>query len=403
MSREDPQILFADPEHRARLEAGRPTWAIVDLDALDANLGVLAEAAGGVDRLLAVVKADAYGLGAGQVAAALGEAGVTWFGVASLEEGVRLRAAGIEGRILLLGGFFPVQADEIVRRDLTPALFDRDAASALAAASGGAEISVHLEVDTGMHRLGVPHGELGSFLDAIPELAPGGGLRIEGVFTHLACADEEGEEAAATTRRQLERFEAACRSLRERGHPVFLRHAANSAGLLHLPGARFDLHRTGLGLYGADPRGVREMAGVLHWCSRILHTEDLAEGERVGYGATWKAEGPRRVATLPMGYHDGFDRRLSNLGCVRIRGRRCPVAGRVSMDLLSVDVSGLEAVERGERAWLLGGPPGEDPPVGLAEMAEATGRIPYEVLCGLSPRVPRLYRRDGRIVAASID
>jgi len=393
---------FADPELERALADGRPTWALIDLDALVSNLAQVRSRLSGKAEVLAVVKADAYGMGAEPVARALEEEGVSWFGVAALEEGRLLRRAGVRGRILMLGGFFPEQGAAVVREGFTPVVFSREAVKALAIqrAPEGRPVNIHLKVDTGMGRLGVPFADLPALLDACPEMAPGGPIRIEGLMTHLARAGEEGEAALEMTRAQMGRFDEAHEILRRRGHGPLLRHAANSAASLRALDGNCELVRPGLALYGADPSGTLEMDPVLHWCSRILFLKEVQEGATVGYGATWRAPGPRRIATLPVGYHDGYDRRLSGRGVVRVGGRRCPVVGTVSMDLVTADVTGAQEAGPGRLAWLLGGPPGIDPPVGLEEMAASAQLLTYEVLCGIRRRVPRLFLRSGTVVTA---
>lgn len=396
---------FEDPQLERLLFAGRPTWAYVDLDALAANYRtVLALLPEGAD-VMAVIKADAYGLGAVPVARTLEREGAPWFGVATLEEGAALRAAGIGARILLLGSVFPEQAGVTVEAGLTPAVFSLDTLRALASAARGRSqpLPVHLKVDTGMGRLGVPWHELATFLDSATELAPGGTLRLEGVFTHLARADETAAEALAWTEEQARRFRQCREVLESRGHASLLTHSSGSAAALHGLDPGCTLARPGLALYGVDPRGSRELRPVLHWSTRILQRKELRAGDPVGYGSTWQATAACPLATLPVGYRDGYDRRLSNVGQVRIAGRRCPVVGRVSMDLVTVDLSPVPDSRPGRTVWLVGGPEGGDPPVDLAEMSSVLDCIPYEILCSLERRVPRLYLREGIVVSARLE
>jgi len=331
------------------------------------------------------------------VARTLQGAGLRWFGVASVEEGAELRRAGIEGEVLLLGGLFPEQAEAALHWRLTPAITTPGVVEALEAAARprGGKVPVHLKVDTGMGRLGIAWHEVPAFLDEVWD--PDGPLTLEGVFTHLARADED----AAYTAEQLRRLREACAALESRGHRGLLRHAANSVASLRWSDSHLDLVRPGIALFGLDPVGGGpdpELRPVLHWRTRALLVKDVPEGTTVGYGSTWRAPRRSRIATLPVGYADGYARRLGSEGIVRLRGVRCPVVGRVSMDLLTVDVTELPDLQEGEEAWLLGGPVGPDPPVTAEEMARALGTIPYEVTCRVGGRVPRLFLRDGVVI-----
>jgi alanine racemase len=369
----------------------RPTWAEVDLDALLHNLGRIRGRLG--DRpLLAVVKADAYGHGAVPVARTLEKAGVEHLGVALPEEGIELRRAGVRTPILLLGGCAPEQADLVLGHDLTAAVYRREQVEAIraAAARRGVTARVHLKVDTGMGRLGVPAGEVGAFADVFVEAA-GGRVRLEGAYSHFAVADDPRDPFTA---RQIELFLEAVESLRARGLDPPLLHLANSAAITDHPPAWLTLARPGIILYGYPPSD-RVVAGdwrpVLSLRTRIIYLKDLPAGASLGYGRTWVAGRPSRIASLPAGYDDGIPRILGNRGHVLVHGRPAPIVGRVSMDLTTVNVSGIPDVRLGDTVTILGSDGAAS--LGADQIASWAGTIPWDILCGVGPRVPRFHRR----------
>ncbi len=357
----------------------RPTTAHVDLTRLHHNAALLrARVAPGV-KLLAPVKGDAYGHGLVRVGEALQDR-VDFFGVALVEEGKALRAAGVHTPVLCLGGVGHDGAEAALEHDLTPMLFDLDCAEALdrAAKRRGRPVAVHLKVDTGMGRLGVPPGDWESFLD---RLADHSWLRVEGICTHFAAADED----PTFTLEQARRFDRALLAARSRAFDPHIVHLANSAALLAYPQLHRDMVRPGLALYGVSPlSGDHGLLPVMRVSTQVLFVKNVPRGSGVGYGRTWKAPRPTRLATLPVGYADGYPRSLSNRGEVVIHGHRCPVRGRVCMDLLMVDVTEVPTTVRpGDEVELLGE---QMPASRLAELADT---IPYEILAGFSERVPR--------------
>jgi alanine racemase len=370
--------------------AARPTWVEVDLDRIRHNVATLRAAIGPDCRLMAVVKAGAYGHGAGPVARAALEAGATALGVALVEEGVELRRAGIAAPILVLGWTPPERAAEVVAAGLEQTVVDVDEARAFAAAAraAGRRVRLHAKVDTGMGRLGWPCRAPEDVEPAAAAIALVAGLRgveLAGVFTHFADAD--GWDLAAT-REQLGWFHTLLDALRARGVEPALRHCANTAAMLRLPEARLDLCRAGIGVYGYLPSRFVPDPGLLpalSWYTRVAQVRELRAGEAVGYGGTYRARTRERVATLPVGYADGFPRSLSNRGFVWIKGVRAPVRGRVCMDQTVVGVDGCGQVQPGDIAVLLGEGWGAD------RFAELLGTIAYEVLCGIGARVPRVY------------
>jgi len=368
----------------------RPAWGQVDLDAVRANARALARVAAPA-QLLAVVKADAYGHGAVPVARAALDAGATWLGVALVEEGVALRDAGLDAPVLVLSEPAPEAADAVVAARLTPVVYTEVGiealAKAVAAAAPGTPLPVHLKVDTGMHRVGCAPHEVGALVDSIstrPELT------LEGLCTHFAVADEPDR---AETTDQLAQFRALVDDLDRRGVRPPLVHAANSAALLAVPDARFDLVRVGIALYGVPPAAVLaarvDLAPVLSLRARVTHVKELPAGARVSYGLRYALPRPGRVVTVPVGYADGVPRNLGLRGGeVLLHGRRFPIAGAVTMDQLMVDV-GEEPVEVGDEVVLLGTQ--GDETVTAAEWAEHLGTIAYEIVSGIGPRVPRRY------------
>jgi alanine racemase len=318
-------------------------------------------------------------------------AGATWLGVAIPEEAVALREAGIRSRILVLGPIAPEQAELVVEHGLDQCVSDPAQAEALdrAARARGREISIHLKVDTGMNRVGLPPREV---RPAIGHLAGLSAIRLAGLMTHFADADGPDPEF---TREQMARFEEATRSLRDAGIAVPLRHAANSAALLLHPEARLDLVRPGIMLYGYHPRGARRpkdptLHPALRLRTAITQVKYVPAGGSISYGRTFVAPHDMRIATIPIGYADGLARPLSNRGQVLIAASRVPIVGRVCMDMTMVDVTSLPDVRLGDEAVLIGRQ-GDDE-ITADEVADLTGTISYEVLCRIGPRVPRLYR-----------
>lgn len=364
----------------------RPTAATVDLAALQHNFAVV-KARVPEAGILAAIKGDAYGHGAVQCARALAEAGCHWFGVALVEEGRVLRRAGIDQPILCLGGTGPSGAAEAMRLRLTPVISDLAEAERIdaAAAQRREPFGVHLKVDTGMGRLGVPLKDWEHFLDRLTALR---WVRVDGICSHLA---ESESSDVVLTNEQGRQFLDAVAAARARGfHPALL-HLANSGAILNHPRFHFDLVRPGIVLYGSDPRGPESDLGlkpVLSVRTKVLLVRDLPAGVGVSYGRTWVTPRPSRIATLPVGYADGYPRALSDRSHVLIRGHRAPVRGRVCMDLTMVDVTDLpQPVRPGDEVVLLG-VQGDDQ-ITAWELARHAETIPYEILAGFSDRIPR--------------
>ena len=365
-------------------------WSEVDLDAIRENVRVLCDLAAPA-ALLAVVKANAYGHGAVPVARAALEAGAAWLGVARVEEGVQLREAGITAPVMLLSEPAPRAAAAVVAHRITPVVYTTvgiDAvAKAVAATGEGGPFPVHLKVDTGMHRVGCSPD---AAVDLARQVESHDELLLAGVCTHLAVADEPGDPY---TIGQLERFDAVVDALAAAGLRPPLVHAANSAGLLGHPGARYDLVRVGIACYGLPPApgitGGAVLRPALSLRARVTMVKELPAGARVSYGLRYELPVASRVATVPAGYADGVPRGLGLAGGeVLVRGRRLPIAGVITMDQLLVD-AGDVGVEADDEVVLIGAQGDEE--ITATEWAERLGTISYEIVTGIGARVPRTY------------
>lgn len=376
----------------AAISEGLRVWAEIDLDCLTRNLEALKQRAG-TARLMVVVKANAYGHGAVSVGLTAIQAGAWGLGVAGLEEGDELRRAGIAAPILVLSSTRPAQAASLVQRDLSVTVADYQMGEALSRAAVDMDrmARVHIKVETGMNRFGIAPAEAIDLAERLRHLP---NLVVEGVSSHLATADEADQ---SMTRAQYDAF----RDCIARLPWVPIHHISNTAGLLNMPEMRQGLVRCGLGAYGYYPSAetVRDvpLEPVLSLRSRVAKVADLKPGEGVGYGMTWRAQRPSRVAVVLAGYGDGLQVALSNHGVALVRGQRAPYAGRVMMDMLTLDVTDIPGVEVDDEVTLIGSQGAET--VDADEMAHHADTISYEVLTGLMERVPRLYLRDGHISA----
>ena len=371
---------------------GRPVWADIDLDALAHNIRELKRRAGSA-QLMAVVKANAYGHGAIAVARAALAAGADRLGVICLDEGEELRRAGITAPILIMG-FTPVsQAERAVELSLTPTVSSQQMALALArfAVEKGVTVTIHLKIETGLNRYGLPPEQLLPLAESLRQLP---GLDVEGLFTHFATGDAADK---SYVRLQFERFTQVADKLPW----IRMRHAANTANLIDMPELALDMVRPGIGIYGCYPsphvqRSV-DLRPVLSLKSRVARLRRLEPGESVSYGCTWTATRPSVVALVMCGYGDGLRRELSNKGNVLIRGRRAPIIGRIAMDMCITDVTDIPYVALDDEVVIIGRQ--RDDEIPAEEVAALCGTINYEILTGISARVPRVYRRGGRIVA----
>jgi alanine racemase len=367
-------------------------WAEIDLEAVRANVRALVGTVVAPAAVCAVVKADGYGHGAVPIARAALDAGATWLAVALVEEGVELRDAGIDAPILVLSEPVPDAASVVIAQHLTPVVYTTGGVDALAkaaiASGAGESIAVHMKVDTGMHRVGCSPAEAVTLAQHITGDRPE--LRLAGTCTHFAVADEPSNPYTAE---QVQSFEEVLATLRANGIDPGIVHACNTAGAITTPAARYDMVRAGIGIYGIPPAPELASAVALQPAlavkARVSHVQQLAAGERVSYGLRYRADQATTLATVPIGYADGVPRELShNGGAALVGGRRCTIAGTVTMDQLMVDV-GDARVQVGDEVVLLGRQGDEE--ITATEWAERMNTIAYTVVCGIGPRVPRRY------------
>jgi alanine racemase len=377
----------SDPSHES---TASPSIARIDLSALGHNLDqVRRRIPTGCD-ILAVVKADAYGHGALAIAGELARLGINRFGVATVQEGLHLRNAGLAGSILILGALQPQHIEAVVQHRLTPIIHDGLMAEQLAKLipSRARPYPVHIKVDTGMSRLGLAPDDVLPLLQSSSfreTLAP------EGLMTHLADAD--GEEPTFTTH-QMKRFYALIAAIEAAGIKIPLIHAANSAGILRHPSTHFTLVRPGIMLYGyhttTQPDNLPDLKPVLSLTTRVVQVRRLDPGQSVSYNRVFTVSRPSTIAVLPIGYGDGYSRHLSNRGAVLIKGKRAAIVGRICMDMTMVDVTDIPDVATGDEAVLIGQQGGLR--ITAAHLATWAETIPYEILCAIGPRVRRVYR-----------
>jgi alanine racemase len=370
----------------------RPTVARVDLEAIRSNFGTIsrflaASSHTPAPKIIAVVKANAYGHGAAEVGVALEQAGASMLACADIEEGIVLRRGGVRVPIVVFGALGVSDLAGVFQHYLTPTISTPSAARALqaAAAKHGSILKCHLKIDTGMNRLGFRHDNLARTL---PEVAASRNLTIDAICTHFATADEPESPAFAE---QRSRFEAACETARSLGLSPRSRHAANSAALLRDERVWYDFVRPGLLLYGIVPpplAATLTLRPALSLHSRIVHVKGMRPGEGTGYGLRTIVDRPSTIAVVPAGYADGLDRRLAGRGYMLVRGRRAPIVGSVCMDMTTIDVTGME-VSTGDEVVLLGRQ--ADEIVDAREMAAAIGTIPYELVCRIGARIQRVY------------
>ncbi len=370
----------------------RPTVARVDLDAVRSNLRAISSFLAASPHttppgIIAVVKANAYGHGAVEVARALEEAGAAMLACADIEEGVVLRTGGVRIPIVVFGALGVSDLSGVFQHDLTPTISTPSAARALqaAAAAHSTILTCHLKIDTGMNRLGFRHDNLARTL---PEVAASPNLFLDAIYTHFATADEPESPAFNA---QRERFDAACATAAALGITPRLRHAANSAALLRDERVWLDMVRPGLLLYGIVPppfASTLPLRPALSLHSRIVHVKGIRPGEGTGYGLERVVDRPSTIAVVPAGYADGLDRRLAGHGYMLVRGRRVPIVGSVCMDMAMIDVTGTD-VAPGDEVVIIGEQGSES--IDVREIAASIGTIPYELLCRVGARIERVY------------
>ena len=370
--------------------------AEIDLSAITYNLESMYQNLSPGTGMIAVIKTDGYGHGATAIAQEIESRPYLWgFAVATFEEAEELRRAGITKPVLILGYVFPYCYENLSRMEIRPACFRYDMLEQLSDAgiAAGKPVRIHVTVDTGMSRIGITPDEEGfSFIRRALELQKEGGIVIEGIFTHFATADEVSLDS---TQNQLDLFTSfSDRIEKELGYRIPLRHASNSAGLIRLRNANLDLVRAGITLYGlwpSDdvPRDIVSLKPVMSLHSHIVYSKTVPGGTPVSYGGTYQTAGPERLATVPVGYGDGYPRSLSNKGYVLIHGKKAPIRGRVCMDQMMVDVTDIPEAAEGDPVTLIGHNGGLC--ITMEELGDLSGRFNYELACDISPRVPRVF------------
>lgn len=364
----------------------RPTWAEINLNNIAYNIDSIRKVVSPCADILVTVKADAYGHGIVPVSKKLVSLGIKYLGLASIDEGIILRNSAINCNILILGGIFPKDAQAIIRYNLTQTVFTKELACALnkAAQKAGRKANIHIKVDTGMGRLGVWHQDALSFVRGIKQLKF---VNIEGIFTHLSCADTD----CVFTNRQISAFADLVQKLDASSMHIPLRHAANSSGLLNFKHSYFNLVRPGIIVYGLYPSECLaiKLRPALSLKTKIVYLKKVPKGRSISYGRTYITKEDTLIATLPIGYGDGYPRALSNKAEVLVKGKKAKVAGRVCMDQIMIDVGHINNVKTGDTVVLIGRS-GKNI-ISAEDLAALSKTICYEITCGIGSRVPRVY------------
>lgn len=373
--------------------------AVVSLDAVAHNFREIQKNIGEGTKIIAVVKADAYGHGAVQIARLVEEYDYIWgFAAATEEEAIELRTAGITKPILVLGIVFEEYYPELIRYDIRPAVCEAHSARKLSeeALRQGKTVHIHLALDTGMSRIGF--ADIPESVETIKEIQALPNLEIEGIFTHFARADEYDRSPAMV---QLERYLNFLKLLEDAGIKIPLSHCSNSAGIIRMPEANLSIVRAGIIIYGIYPsdeveRENLKLETAMEIKSHISYLKDVTPGTAISYGGTFVAEKTMKVATIPVGYADGYPRQLSNKGWVLIHGKKAPILGRVCMDQFMVDVTDIPEAKSGDEVTLIGRDGNEV--ITAEEFGDLSGRFSYEFVCCISKRVPRVYIKDGKVI-----
>lgn len=376
-------------------------YAAIDLDAVCYNMEQMHGNLSAHTKMIGVIKTDGYGHGAVQIGRELEKVDYVFgYAVATAEEALILRHAGLGKPILILGYTFPYCYDDLIRQDIRPAVFREDTVDELAACARrlGKSAKVHVKVDTGMTRVGIRPDESGlAFVDKVLHTE---GVELEGMFTHFARADERDKTAAMEQLTRIRDFMNLAE--KESGYRIPVKHCANSAGLIEIREADMDVVRAGITLYGLWPspevsRDIVNLQPVLSLKSHIVYIKEVEAGVPVSYGGTYVTPKRMRIATIPVGYGDGYPRGLSGKGYVLIRGRRAPILGRVCMDQFMVSVEEIPEAAEGDEVTLIGTDGKEQ--ITMEELGELSGRFNYELACDLGKRIPRVYLKNGRITA----
>lgn len=375
-------------------------YAQINLNAVKENMEQMKKNLCPETKMMAVVKTDGYGHGAVPIAKEIeGLPYLFGFAVATVEEAVILRKCGIRKPILILGFTFPDAYETIVKYDIRPAVFELSMAEKLSkeAVKQKKNVRFHIKTDTGMHRIGLRPDAEGVTL--VKKIAALSNVELEGIFTHFAKADMKDKEP---TKHQIESFSSFIGMLKREGIEFPIRHCSNSAGIIEIPEANMDMVRAGITLYGLWPseevrKDIVPLAPVLSMKSRISYIKEIEKGDGVSYGGIYVADERRRVATIPVGYGDGYPRGLSNKGSILIQGKRAPILGRVCMDQFMVDVTEIPEAEELMEVTLIGEENGER--ITMEELGNLSGRFNYELACDIGKRVPRVFVRDGKVVS----
>lgn len=374
------------------LKQVRPTYIVVEMDNIIHNLKELMKFTARGAKTMAIVKADAYGHGIVEVSKICCDNSADYLGVAILEEGIFLRENGIKASILILGATFPDRAEDVIKYDLIQGVSSAAIIQSLAQAAREMKkiARVHIKIETGMNRIGtIPGADMNNVIEELKKNQDC--IKVEGAFSHFAKADEKDKSYATI---QYRNFAKGLEQLAGAGFNDILRHMANSAGIIDLPETHLDMVRQGISLYGYYPsREVRQdvdLKPALTWITHVSHIKVIPEGEFVGYGCTYAVKKESMIATLPVGYADGYPRALSNCGSVLIHGSKAPIIGRVCMDQLMVDVSSIEGVKTGDQAILIGQQGGTA--ITAEDLATQIGTISHEILTGIATRVPRIFK-----------
>lgn len=373
--------------------------AEINLDAILHNMESMHHHIAEHTKIMAVIKADGYGHGAVEIAQAIDHLEyLSSYAVATVEEGLILRSHGITKPILILGYAFPDQYEEMIRAEIRPTVFTREMAEALSIAAQKADMQcrIHFAVDTGMGRIGYQVTEEAA--DEMAQLASLPHIIVEGIFTHFARADEQDK---SYTHEQIAQYQKMICMLKTRGIEIPIHHCSNSAGIVQIPEANMDLVRAGITLYGLWPseeidKNSIDLKPALSLITHVAYVKELPAGRPISYGGTYVTKEPRIIATIPVGYADGYARGLSNKGEVLIHGRRAPICGRVCMDQFMVDVTDIPNVKNGDEVVLIGTYGNEC--ITMEEVGERSGRFNYEFVCDLGKRIPRVYIHEGKIV-----
>ena len=379
------------------------TWAEIDLDAIEHNYKEIRSSLTPGCKMMCVIKADGYGHGAEALGRFYERLHAEWFAVSNMEEGIQLRDAGVEAPILILGYTPPALAEELSEFGLSQAVFSESYAAALSneAQKAGVTVNIHIKLDTGMTRIGLwcRSADDTGLIDAAERIARLTNLHLEGAFTHFPVADE-GETGEAETRKQFENFQAALSALAARGIDIEVKHCANSGAIMEYPEMHLDAVRPGIILYGLMPsNSIRrrfDLRPAMSLKSVVSQMKTVPKGVRVSYGGTFETEKETVVATVPIGYADGYPRRFSNTAEMLVRGKRAKIIGRVCMDQIMLDVTDIPGVREGNIVTVFGRD--GDALLPLDELAALNGTINYEMACLISKRVPRIYYQHGKMI-----